>query len=143
MTDTEIMQDRWNDAVKEVRKRGVKIRQNVYQCCRGCIGWQKLGFKSEEEADRTPYAYTYGGQGNRYTWNRAGDMVYLGVSRRWYHEPEKPYDEVFFNHGGPDGDELAGARAVAEVFAAHGFDVEWDGTTSTCVSVFPYGRKAG
>lgn len=128
--------ERWDAAIKEARKAGVKVRQNVQQCCRGCITPEKLGLKEDDET--TPYAFTFGGQGNAITWynNQAyyrAELNRTRNSRSWYGRKDpKPVDRVFWNHGGED---LKAAEAIKAAFENNGFTVEWNGEGYECVQI--------
>lgn len=111
----------WNKSIREIRKAGVKIKQNVRECCRGCITDEKLGLKNEDEA----YAYTYGGQGMATKW--VDDVMVPAYVPR-YSRNEK-ITEVYFNHGND------AAATVAKVFRENGFTVKWDGSEYQCVIV--------
>lgn len=112
----------WNKSIREIRKAGVAIKQNVRECCRGCINDEKLGLKNEDQ----PYAYTYGGQGGATKWENDEKMVLAYVPR---YSKNAPVTEVYFNHGNDS------AKIVADTFRANGFTVNWDGSEYKCVTV--------
>lgn len=119
-------QTRFETAIKALRKDGVKIRQNVQKCCRGCIGYEDLNMKDEEQ----PYGYTYGGQGFAIVWRdgqpfRKSDLT----GRNSYYRTPKPEESVMFNWGN------GSAEKIAEAFRAEGFEVDWDGSEFSCVEV--------
>jgi len=114
--------ERWNKAVREIRKTGVAIKQNVRECCRSCVAEEKLGMKNSDQ----PYAFTYGGQGNATKWKDDETMVLAYVPR--YGRAEV-VTEVYFNHGNDS------AKVVADTFRANGFTVNWDGSENKCVTV--------
>lgn len=124
MTNQQI---RFENAIKALRKDGVKIRQNVQKCCRGCIGYEDLNMKDETQ----PYAYTYGGQGFATSWSEGA--LYrrdkLRKSRNYYGMSIRPEESVMFNWGN------GSAEKVAEAFRAEGFEVVWDGSEFSCVEV--------
>lgn len=137
---------RFNAAVAAVQAQGVHLKLNVMECCRGCIGHEKLELPSREALDTTPYAYQYGGQGSELVW-RNGQPFYLDepwddededeedgfyASRRHQKRDERCAHTVYFNHGGPD---LVAAQALVEIFRGGGFTVDWDGTKNQCVIV--------
>lgn len=125
------MKARFRSALKEIRANGVKVRQNVQKCCRGCVTEEKLGMKSENEA----YAFTYGGQGNAYTWVDDDNAPVSRDSlrkfqRRGYGRPNlRPVNSIYFNHGNDSG------QVIAESFKNNGFEVDWDGSEMKCVVV--------
>lgn len=122
MNTESTVEERFKAAVVAVRRQGVKIRQNVRKCCRGCIMPSDLGFPAEAD-DKSeipgPYAYTFGGQGQALKWAHGEPVDSRG----------RPEAEAWFNHGGGGGD------VVAETFREFGFTVEWDGTEVQCVKV--------
>lgn len=115
-------QDRWKAALKTLRASGVRVRQNVQACCRGCISEEKLGMKSPDEA----YAMTFGGQGNAYAW--VNDELVYRESLSW-NRRTKAVEAVYFNHGN------GSAQRIADAFSQQGFDVEWNGTDGQCVII--------
>lgn len=115
--------ERWNKAVREIRKAGVSIKQNVRTCCRSCMDPAiNLNIKDENQ----PWAYTYGGQGMATKWENDYKMVPASTSR---FVRGVPVTEVYFNH------DNGAAQVVADTFRANGFIVEWDGNDNKCVIV--------
>lgn len=118
----------WKEAIREIRASGVRIRQNVMKCCRSCIEYRDMGL---EEDTTTPYGYTFGGQGGAYSWVD-GVMVTreskAKLARSWGARLN-PVTKVYFNWSNGAG------RVIADVFARHGFKVDWDGNNSSCVVV--------
>lgn len=114
-------QDRWNAAVYELRKAGIKFRTNVRKCCRGCITDEDLRMTDADQ----PYGFTYGGQGCAIKWE-GGEPVEQG--RSWSRDMV-PATVAYVNHGN------GAAETIAAVFASHGFAVEWDGSEYRCVEI--------
>lgn len=119
-------QIRFENAIKALRKDGVKIRQNVQKCCRGCIVEADLNMKDANQ----PYGYTYGGQGFATKWIddslfRKSDFT--GRNARW--SDPKPQESVMINWGN------GSAEKIAEAFRAEGFTVDWDGQEWSCVEI--------
>lgn len=113
--------ERFNKAIRDVRKQGVKVKQNVNMCCRSCIGLEDLGIPNWD----VPYTYTYGGQGSGYKW----------IDDKPVHTQERkgePVKVLYFNHGGEDDAGLAIACAMRD----QGFKTEWDGSDDVCIGVF-------
>lgn len=114
-----------------LRKQGVQFRLNVVECCRGCITDEKLNLKSEDQ----PYGFTYGGQGQRITWNSKGEMIYassLNKSRRSFYyrsASESKVHTLYINHGN------GSAEKIVEEFRKAGFDAEWDGSEWSTVQI--------
>lgn len=125
-------QERWNAAVKGIRSQGVKIKQNVAMCCRGCIGYETLGM---EQDSTQPYVYTYGGQGDAYRWIEGKPYYRDEYKRRTRKHPFKDarkdtaVSRVYIYHGNQSGE------IVLQAFKAAGFDVSWDGTEGTALVV--------
>src|SRR3546814_6447185 len=69
------VKERYAAAVRAVRKSGVSIRQNVQACCGGCAEPFKTtkGF----DAETTPYAWNFGGQGGALKWAENGREALL------------------------------------------------------------------
>lgn len=138
------IQERFEAAIEAAQHGGVHIRVNVMECCRSCIGHEKLGINTAEELDTTPIAYHYGGQGSELVWhdgqprymNELDDVdddeddAYCRSSRR--QDYTRPVEVIHFNHGGPD---LTAAEILAECFRMQGFSVTWDGTKFDTVQV--------
>lgn len=121
-------QDRYAAAVKAIRKSGVAIRQNVSACCRGCAEPFKTtkGF----DAETTPYAWNFGGQGGAIRWSGNGEYTYLPSDTYRYGRSGNPSTQkVYFNHGN------GSAERIVAAFKAEGFEVEWDGEQRSCVEV--------
>src|SRR3546814_13746358 len=78
------VKERYAAAVKAVRKSGVSIRQNVQACCGGCAEPFKTtkGF----DAETTPYAWNFGGQGGPLRWAEDGKSAI--VSNTGWSSPE-------------------------------------------------------
>lgn len=123
-TQTLSPEARWEKALKEARKQGVKIRQNLPGMCNCCIDLDKV-FKTDDLS--FPYAYSYGGQGRAYEWQNSGRM---GYKDSWNSRVET----VCFYH---DNDS---APIVAAAFRANGFLVRWDGNDMMSVVVYPNGK---
>lgn len=119
--------ERYAAAVKAIRKSGVAIRQNVQACCPGCAEPFKTtkGF----DAETTPYAWNFGGQGGALKWAGNGDKALLTDGYLGYGGAERASVTVYFNHGN------GSAERIVEAFRAEGFDVKWDGEQHSCVEV--------
>ena len=103
-TETQTIEERFNNALKAIRRKGITARKNVMGCCRSCID---LGL-----ADNVPVIWHYGGQGNR-------QMI---------SEDDYNFRTVYFNHSNlADNEELTPSGiAVIEAFESQGFEVEWE-----------------
>lgn len=115
-------QARLNRALRATRKEGVKVRQNVGGCCRGCITREDLGAQEGQ-----PYAYTYGGQGSAYSWDWHGESAIYRSAQAW--ETSRKVDRLYFTHG--DG----AAPVLAATLREEGFEVEWNGDNAKAVIV--------
>ena len=122
-------QQAFKNVGKALRKEGVQFRFNVMECCRGCISSEKLGLKNEDQL----YGFTYGGQGQRITWNEQDEMVYASSMNRkrsfYYRDNGGKVGSVYVNHGN------GSAEKIAQAFRDGGFEVEWDGEDSSCVEI--------
>lgn len=116
---------RWDRAIKAARKAGAHVRTNIVECCRGCVGSEKLNYKGE--AEKQPLAWTYGGQGQYLRWDEAGNP-FTADNSRWGRGAQEAKSEMF-NHS------FGGAEIIAEAMRAEGFEVEWDGNEYSCVEV--------
>jgi hypothetical protein len=113
---------RFEEAMKEIRKTGVKARRNVPGCCSGCID---LGV-----AEDTAILWHFGGQGNHF--KIEGDEAYY-----YYSSNFKTFNEIYFNHNGltdQDGITKEGI-AVLNIFGKHGIVVDWDGSSFKCLVI--------
>lgn len=122
------MEQNFKNAKKEIRSLGVKVKVNVMECCRGCIGTEKLGLKSENE----PYIYTYGGQGNAVSWVDGLPYLRSEVNRNWRLDEKDLVNSEYFNHGNLTPE--LGKQIVA-AFERNGFVVNWDGDQFHCIEV--------
>ena len=104
ITETQTIEQRFNNALKAIRKQGITARKNVMGCCRSCID---LGL-----ADNVPVIWHYGGQGNRQI--ISGD--------------DYNFSAVYFNHSNLADDEklTPSGVAVIEAFESQGFEIEWE-----------------
>lgn len=114
-------------AMRQLRKEGIQARLNIQECCRSCVGPEKLGLKEEGQ----PVVWHYGGQGSRILFDHDG-IPYVEESdwnrSRSRHGDYAP-EHLFFNH------DAGGAQRAAIVFAEHGLTVEWDGSGGSCLEV--------
>ena len=119
--------ERFAQALKEARREGVKVRQNVQCCCRGCITPDMIGLKDEEQ----PYAFTFGGQGDAYAWDEDTVVTRASLNKAKNRGFGRTVfvEQVFFNWGNDS------ANVLVEAFERNGFDVEWDGSEYNCVVV--------
>lgn len=125
-TKQETLETRFNTALKEIRKAGVKARRNVMGCCRGCtIGTGHVD-------DNTPFIEHFGGQGNRFMFD--GDYAY-------YHSPNQQgaIDKLYFGHDGlvENGQLTDAGNAVIEAFERNGIVIDWDRTDGHTIIVLP------
>jgi hypothetical protein len=135
MTTNDTTAARFDRAIKATRKRGVAIRQNFYSCCRGCADPFEKTRNFDE--DSTPYAWTFGGQGNAVSWyndkpyyREQLNRIYNSSRGYWgsrEHALEKALATFYFNHGN------GGADILVEELKREGFEPEWDGTEGQCV----------
>lgn len=116
-------EDRWKAAVKSLRASGVRVRQNIMECCRGCVSEEKLGMKTPTE----PIAWTFGGQGGAVSWVK-GEPFYRDTLRS-HRSRTRAVEEIYFNHSNDAG------QRIAQAFIGQGFEVDWDGTNSKTVIV--------
>lgn len=88
---------------------------------------------NKAQENNNPYGFTYGGQGQRITWNGNDEMVYAssvsGKRSFYYRNAERKVDSVYVNHGN------GSAEAIAQAFRDGGFDVEWDGSEYSFVVI--------
>ena len=94
---------RFDAAMKEIRKSGVKAQRNVNGCCRGCINTDTLNAKQDQKI-----IWHFGGQGNRF-------QVYADGA----YEPGwdgRKVRTVYFNHDNLDETEIA---AIVAIFNKH------------------------
>jgi hypothetical protein len=118
-TTSTTQQERFQKAVRAIRKQGITTRQNARKCCRSCLAYD-LGAEGH-----VPYAFTYGSQGSAYTWR---DDRPVWVDRQW--NGSQDVDKIFWNY-----DAAPTGEVIAAEFRKEGFTVEWDGTSSQCVMI--------
>lgn len=116
MTTTQItLQERFNNAKKEIRQTEIRVKQNVMTCCRSCAGEEALGIKCEDEK----LIWHFGGQGHAFGWD-CGEPVnrtvlQRGYSRSWKGESDIEYS-IYFNHNNLT---WADIESVIAIFAKH------------------------
>lgn len=140
---------RLDAAVNAARASGVHVVLNVMTCCRSCTGYTDLGLPADAEG--TPVAWHFSGQGRELAWDGDDRPVYLEEPRGCY------CDELDYDDGECDtcryGDDAERASQPADrllfmfepdtsvagrlrdAFTAQGFDVEWDGSLAQGVTV--------
>lgn len=131
MTNTKVdtlnitFENRFNNALKEIRRKGVKARRNVMGCCRGCV----IGDGYNEN---TPFIEHYGGQGNKFMLD--GNHAYY-VSGNDY----KPIDAIYFSHDNlvTDGEINEFGRIVLDTFDYYGIVIDWDKSDGMSIIVKP------
>jgi hypothetical protein len=114
------LETRFEQAMKEIRKQGVKARRNVPGCCSGCID---LGVTED-----TPIIWHFGGQGNHF-------KIEFDDAFLYYDRNHRSVEQVYFIHNGltdENGITKAGL-AVLNTFGKHGIVVEWDESGSQCL----------
>lgn len=127
-------EDRFKAALRDTRRAGVKVKQNVRECCRSCVSLEKLGLPDWESI---PFVWTYGGQGGAYRWGADG-VPHAYTERRWG-PADSRVERIYFNHGGPG---VEGAAILAQNLRNHGITVDWKGTEGHCVTaITPYGLE--
>lgn len=108
-------EERFKDFTKAVRKNGIKVRRNIYECCRGCVSSEKLGMKDEND----PIIWHYGGQGNAI--DLAGNKVYWR-SYDGYNEPL--CNEILFNFDNVWGNDYE--TIIRKMLDEQFFVYEWE-----------------
>lgn len=122
------MEQNFKNAKKEIRSLGVKVKVNVMECCRSCIGTEKLGLKSENQ----PYIYTYGGQDNAVSWVDGLPYLRSDVNKKWRLTEKDLVNCEYFNHGNLTPE--LGKQIVA-IFERNGFVVNWEGEEFRCIEI--------
>jgi hypothetical protein len=116
-----------NNAKKQIRALGVKVKVNVMECCRGCITDEKLGLTSSTQ----PYIFTYGGQGNAVSW--VDGLPFLrSDAKKWRLSDKDMVNTEYFNHGNLTP-ELT--YQIVEIFHNNGLAANWDGNEYRCIEV--------
>lgn len=135
MTTTNTMETNFRNALKDVRKAGIKTRLNVMECCRGCVTNEKLGIENDDVA----IIWSYGGQGNATSWynglpygrdelneiKREGGWGWRRLER-FVNDTENIAWGDYFNHNSLTSEQM---DIVYDIFVAHGFVVDWDKET--------------
>jgi hypothetical protein len=117
------METNFRNALKDVRKAGIKTRLNVMECCRGCVTNEKLGIDNNDVA----IIWTYGGQGHATSW--VDGLPYArtdvqGRNSRYYRlrDEDMAWGDLF-NHNALSDKQK---DTVYDIFTAHGFVVNWE-----------------
>jgi hypothetical protein len=125
------METNYRNALKDVRKVGIKTRLNVMECCRGCVSNEKLGIENDDVA----IIWTYGGQDNATSWHdglpfsrtelnnlkRNGGWGWRQLERYVNNAENIAFCDLF-NHNGLTEQQM---QVVYNIFTAHGFVVNW------------------
>jgi hypothetical protein len=125
------MEKNFNNAKKDIRALGVKVKVNVMECCRGCITEEKLNLTDTTQ----PHIYTYGGQDNAVSW--VDGLPYwrsaLRGRNRWTTPKERDMaNTVYFNHGNLTT-ELG--NQIVEILHTNGLAASWNGEEYSCIEV--------
>ncbi len=134
---TPTLEERYQSALKDIRRAGVYARTNIMTCCRGCY--------NPNIADDAAIVWTYGGQGFRVL--ISGDEAYYAkrtsyTSRRTgrtstSYDATAAAETVYVNHTGlvdSEGLTPAGVSVLA-AYDRHGIVVEWDQTNLECIKL--------
>lgn len=116
--------ERFDAAMKEIRKGKVVARRNIASCCRGCY--------VTGVADDQPIIWHFGGQGNHF--DAYADGAYYRYTKGYSY---KKVEKIYFNHSNlvdASGITAAG-QYVVDTFKKHGIAIEWDQTNSDCIAV--------
>lgn len=116
------VQNRFETAVKEIRKNGISVQRNVSGCCRGCISANQ----SEGESLK-PIIWHYGGQGNRVTLD--GDSLSY-YKDSWTRGEDA--EGMYFNHGNLSDEQK---DSILAIFAKNQIVIDWDKSESDCIYV--------
>lgn len=122
------MEQNFNNAKKEIRALGVKVRVNIMECCRGCVTEEKLGLKDKTQ----PHIWTYGGQDNAVSWVDGLPYLRSDVRNRYRLTEKDLVNSEFFNHGNLTP-ELG--KQIVFIFQTNGFVVDWDGDEYRCIEI--------
>ena len=124
------LEERYQSALKDIRRAGVYARSNIMTCCRGCY--------DPKIADDAAIVWTYGGQGFRVLID--GDEAYYAKRKQetsWrsgrtssYYEHNGVATTVYVNHTGlvSEGELTPAGAAVLAAYDRHCIVVEWDQT---------------
>lgn len=112
------LKDRFDSALKAVRKAGITAQRNVMGCCRSCIS-------GEGKHDETqPIIWHFGGQGNRFIIE--GNRGYY-YKDKWSNNGEVA--KIYFNHDNlhnEDGTPNVYGQKVLAIFAQYGLVIDED-----------------
>jgi len=123
LTELIPLETRFNTALKEIRKGGVKARRNVMGCCRSCsIGQDHVD-------DNTPFIEHFGGQGNRFMLQDNYAYYVTGTS--------DPINKLYFSHDGlvKNGQLTEHGLMVIDTFERNGIVIDWDRTNSMSIVI--------
>lgn len=123
-TNIETARQAWDEAVKCVRRSGIKIAQNLRSNCSiascGCSGFKKPA--------------TWGnGEHSEYAYTKAAHKIEWSYS--WATEKHRASRDAIIFWRGVDDDDLSTAHLIVGVFQSYGFGVAWEGTTSDAIVI--------
>ena len=128
---TVTIEERFNQALKDIRKGGVKARRNVSGCCGSCVAAET------NLPEGTPIIWHFGGQGHAFGFQ--GGKPYLSSdlygSRSW--SRMEMVDGIYFNHDGLVTNDKINEKGqfVLDTFAVHGIVAKWDGSDFKCIEI--------
>jgi hypothetical protein len=126
------MESKFKSAKKDIRKAGIKVRVNIYECCRGCVTEEKLGLASPE----MPVIWTYGGQGNAIRWHSDGlpyhAEEFKGSGWGQYLKKDAEVAYVYFNHSNLTNEQK---HTIVEIFHMYDFVVDYNFSDSQCIGI--------
>lgn len=124
---------RFNNALKAIRKQGVKARRNVSGCCGSCIAAE--GTHKEGE----PIIWHFGGQGHAFGFKSSDGLPYYqsDLNDSWRYRRADAIESVYFNHDGLSANDLPNdfGCKVLSIFADHGITVHWDGNQYQSIEI--------
>lgn len=118
-TTTKPLADRYREAMRDLRRAGFCVRNNIKKCCRSCVN--ESDFPTWDEKASQPLLWTFGGQGSAVT--IYGDTAY---------GPAYPVERQYINHDNLDAEVWEIAKAI---YDQHGIHVEWNGEQHQCITL--------
>lgn len=138
MTIYNTKQEAFEAAIAAISNLGIRWYQGAGACCYGCTNLEKLAGIPAGATYLTNIITEQHGEEPQWAWVNGGDTLELTVEFYEDDDEDDDYDtetsevtSLNIHHGG----NLALIKQAADIFTAHGFTVEWDGTDRQTITL--------